>query len=122
MRWSCLASPPLERVIVQHLEGRLEWLRPTGSTRLRASHFVLIGDATVRREPIDHRWQCLRKLRQQLVAGNTGLLRQLVGNPGAQRFVKLVGRDRLISAGAYPGVDDVAIAILLEALQQSFGQ
>src|SRR5437763_4457685 len=85
---------------------------------LPALDFPAIGDAALRRQPVDHVGERLRELRQHVLAWHPGLLRQLVDRFRAERLMQLIRRDLLVGTAADPGIGHVAIAVLLELPQQ----
>src|SRR5499426_1449434 len=72
----------------------------------------------VGRELVDHGGKNFRQLREQLLLGHPAALRQLLENVGTKRRPELSWRNLLVLAGAYPRVDLVAQAVLLEAVEQ----
>src|SRR6202041_2975969 len=55
---------------------------------------------------------------QQFVARHAALRHQAVDLIGAERIGEIAGRDLLVRPGADPGIDGVAMAALLELLEQ----
>src|SRR5499426_3536413 len=80
--------------------------------------FLSCRQAPVGRELVDHVRKNFRQLRKQLLLGHPAALRQLFENVGTKRRPELIGRNLLVLAGAYPRVDLIAQAVLLEAVEQ----
>ena len=59
-----------------------------------------------------------RKPRQEFLPGEPGLLGQGCQHLGADGLFKLIGSDLLVRSRADPGLRDVALTLLLEALHQ----
>src|SRR5215831_15665283 len=67
---------------------------------------------------IDHLRQILAEAAQQIVPRHAALGRQRLDLVGTQRLREIVWRDRLVLAGANPGIGGVALATLLQLFHQ----
>src|ERR1700729_492673 len=67
---------------------------------------------------VDHTGQMLAETVEQFVARQAALRHQTVDLIGAERTGEIAGRDLLVGAGAHPGIGGVAMAALLELLEQ----
>src|SRR6476619_8251041 len=84
----------------------------------QALRFVFVRHAPVRRELIDEAREILPQPFQQVVASHPGLLRQRVERVASERAREVTLGDRLVRPGADPGMRHVALAVLLELLEQ----
>src|SRR4051812_6464094 len=71
------------------------------------------------RELVDHLRQMLAQLFQQFVAWHPGLLRKRIDGVGAERLPESVGLDLLVWTGADPGLRGVAVAAVLQILEDA---
>src|ERR1700722_4527696 len=67
---------------------------------------------------VDHTGQMLAETVEQFVARQAALRHQTVGLIAAERTGEIARRDLLVGAGAHPGIGGVAMAALLELLEQ----
>src|ERR1700722_20246512 len=67
---------------------------------------------------VDHTGQMLAETVEQFVARQAALRHQTVGLIAAERTGEIARRDMLVGAGAHPGIGGVAMAALLELLEQ----
>ena len=88
------------------------------ASRRRGSFRRRVGRRPCGRELIDDLGQLLAEARQQFLARQAGLRRQEVDLLGRQHLAEVGRRDRLVLAGADPRLGDVALAGILELLEQ----
>src|SRR5262245_10615568 len=67
---------------------------------------------------VDHLRQILAKTGEQLIARQTALGGQALDLIGAERVGEIAGRDRLVLALADPGIRGLAVAPLLELVEE----
>src|ERR1700729_3235704 len=67
---------------------------------------------------VDHTGQMLAETVEQFVARQAALRHQTVDLIAAERTGEIARRDLLVGAGAHPGIGGVAMAALLELLEQ----
>ena len=84
----------------------------------RPRQFVLVRQPPVRRQMVDHVGQILAEALQQFVARQSALRRQMLDLVGAERVGEVARRDLLVGAVADPGIGRVALALLLELVEQ----
>src|SRR6185295_6464462 len=82
------------------------------------AQIALIGKLPVRRQLVDDARKVPGELRKQIVMPGTRLAGKIVDGLLPERLAQLVGRDRLVLAGADPGVDHVLQAVLLELIDE----
>jgi len=80
--------------------------------------FVLVRHVPVRRELIDEAGQILPQPFQQVVASHPGLLRKRIERVASERAREVAIGDCLVRPGADPRMRHVALAVLLELLEQ----
>src|SRR5690348_7883569 len=73
---------------------------------------------SVRRQVVDHLRQILAEAVEQFVARQAALGGQTLDLVGAEGARKVAGRDRLVLALADPGICSVAVAALLELVEE----
>src|SRR6476469_1581127 len=84
----------------------------------QALRFVFVRHAPVRRELIDETREILPQPFQQVVASHPGLLRERVERVASERAREVALGDRLVRPGADPRMRHIALAVLLELLEQ----
>src|SRR5947209_12583866 len=67
---------------------------------------------------VDHLGQVPAQPRQQFLARQSALRGNRVDLIGAQRLGEIIGCNLLVRAGTDPGIGDLAMAVLLELLDQ----
>src|SRR5258707_14360974 len=67
---------------------------------------------------VDRFGQLLAEAGEQIVARHAALRYQMTDLIGAQRAGEIARRDLLVRAGAHPGIGGIALAALLELLEQ----
>ena len=72
----------------------------------------------MRRQLIDEARQLMPQRLEQIVSSHAGLLAQRIERIAAERICQVVRGDRLVRAGADPGVRRMAVAALLESPEQ----
>jgi hypothetical protein len=86
---------------------------------LAHAHHLGLRQLAVGRQLVDHPWQDLGKLREQVVMRQPGLLCQLLDPVLAERLMQLRGRDGVVLARTHPRIDGLLQAILPELIQQA---
>jgi hypothetical protein len=76
------------------------------------------GDPSFGRILINGLRKLLRQSRKDLLSRQTGLLRQSRQDVRPDRLLQLLWSDLLVRAGANPGLGNIALAILSEAVDQ----
>src|SRR5580704_11119653 len=80
--------------------------------------FVFRRQPAVRRQMVDHLGQMLAEAIQQVLARQAALRHQAVDLVGAKRVGEIARRDLLVRAWAHPRIGRLAVAVLLEMLEQ----
>ena len=80
--------------------------------------FLVAQHSTVGSEGVDHARQMGAEPGEQLAALHAAVPGQLVQRIGPERARDIGLRDRLVRAASDPGIDDVALAALLQLLEQ----
>src|SRR4029078_13338628 len=95
---------------------------PALTGRSRSDHLprlVLARHPAIRRELVDEGGEIMPEPVEQIVASHPGLLRERVERVASERARKGALRDGLVGSGTDPGICNVALAALLELLEQS---
>src|SRR5450631_27428 len=116
---------PLMAVVLPQKSRIAMMIRDTrgdGAARIAASdparQFAFGRHPSVRRQMIDDVGQVLAEATQQFVARQPALRRQIVDLIGAERLGEIAGRNRFVRARAHPCIGGLALAVLLELLEQ----
>src|SRR5262245_27541995 len=99
--------------------GGRSLISPCGRDLGHPRGFLFRRQPAVRRELVDKAREMLAQPGEQICVIHPGLLRQLVERVGSERAREIALRDRLVRAGADPCTRDVALATLLELLEQT---
>src|SRR3954453_19586689 len=104
--------PPMLMSVLPFLNASIRF-------RLNSARDLVLGrQPSVRRQMVDHLRQILAEAGEQFVARQPALGGQAFDLVGAERIGEIAGRDRLVLALADPGIRGLAVAALLELVQE----
>src|SRR5262249_40830905 len=125
LTWAKRVHATRRRHAAGHRAAPSSWLAPkmapASRSRDRRSYhpcgFVRSRHASLRGEPVNQLRQLLAQALEQVVARQAGLRRQRVDLVRAERVPEIVRVDVLVLAGTDPGLGDVAVAGVLQLLE-----